>query len=118
MHAPSGDHAKEMEACSEEEVERGIAALLAAYPAINTPKAKPQVVRSSWGSDPLFRGSYSYVNAKGTPEDIDTLAAPLMVRILHSLGSTCAKQLISCSQGVAFWALCLVIRGWKSHTFA
>lgn len=79
MHITSGEHAKAMEACSEEEVESGVAALLAAHPAIPCPKSTPQIVRSSWGSDPLFRGSYSYVNAEGTPEDIDTLAAPLMV---------------------------------------
>lgn len=86
-----GEHAKEMEACSGEEVERGIAALLAAYPAIPCPKSTPRIVRSSWGTDPLFRGSYSYVNVKGTPEDIDTLAAPLMVRSLPKPSITCGK---------------------------
>lgn len=71
-----------MEACGEDEVERGVAALLAAFPAIPCPAdAQPKAVRSSWGSDPLFRGSYSYVNAGGSPGNIDTLAEPLTVRL-------------------------------------
>ena len=69
-----------MEKCSDDEVHKGVTALLAAYPAIPYPDAAvPRIIRSSWGSDPLFRGSYSYVNAVGSPDDIDTLAAPLMV---------------------------------------
>ena len=70
-----------MEACSEEELQKGVAALLAAFPAIPCPAdlPPPRLSRSTWGSDPLFRGSYSYVNTAGSPDDIDTLAAPLMV---------------------------------------
>ncbi|BDA43980.1 Peroxisomal N(1)-acetyl-spermine/spermidine oxidase [Coccomyxa sp. Obi] len=100
----TGDHAKMMEACSEEEVEEGVAALLAAYPAIPCPKSTPRIVRSSWGSDPLFRGSYSYVNAEGTPEDIDTLAAPLMVSgrpVVCFAGEATHRQLTG-TMGAAF----------------
>ena len=69
-----------MEACSQEEAEAGVAALLAAFPAIPCPPGQPwRLQRSAWGSDPLFRGSYSYVNARGSPADIDTLAQPLTV---------------------------------------
>ncbi len=79
----AGEHAKAMEKCSDGEVERGVAALLAAYPAIPCPAAAaPRIIRSAWGSDPLFRGSYSYVNAAGSPDDIDALAAPLTVNLL------------------------------------
>lgn len=35
------------------------------------------IVRSQWGSNPLYRGSYSYVAVGSTGEDIDTLAEPL-----------------------------------------
>lgn len=76
----AGEHARAMEACSEEEVAAGVAALLAAFPAIPCPPGQPwRLQRSAWGSDPLFRGSYSYVNAHGSPADIDTLAEPLTV---------------------------------------
>ena len=76
----AGKHAKAMEQCSDADIQKGVSALLAAYPAIPCPAtATPRIIRSSWGSDPLFRGSYSYVNAAGSPDDIDTLAAPLTV---------------------------------------
>lgn len=32
---------------------------------------------SRWGSDPLFRGSYSLIPAGATPADVAALAAPL-----------------------------------------
>eukprot|EP00250_Pteridium_aquilinum_P011509 c20115_g1_i1 orf=137-1909(+) len=35
------------------------------------------IARSQWGSNPLFRGSYSYVAVGSSGEDIDTLAEPL-----------------------------------------
>lgn len=33
--------------------------------------------RSRWGSDPLFRGSYTYIPAGASPADVAALAAPL-----------------------------------------
>eukprot|EP01018_Ginkgo_biloba_P004246 Gb_02605 [translate_table: standard] len=36
-----------------------------------------RVVRSGWGFDPLFRGSYSYVAVGSSGQDIDTMAEPL-----------------------------------------
>lgn len=33
--------------------------------------------RSRWGSDPLFRGSYSYLGPDCSPADVAALAAPL-----------------------------------------
>ncbi len=71
-----------MEARSERELAADVAALLAAFPAIPAPRgsAPPALARSAWGRDPLFRGSYSYVNAAGSPGDIDALAAPLTAR--------------------------------------
>ncbi|MCO5580038.1 hypothetical protein L7F22_033904 [Adiantum nelumboides] len=35
------------------------------------------LLRSQWGSNPLFRGSYSYVAVGSTGEDIDAVAEPL-----------------------------------------
>lgn len=36
-----------------------------------------EFLRSRWGSNPLFRGSYSYVAVGSSGKDIDTLAEPL-----------------------------------------
>jgi spermine oxidase len=82
----TGENARLMERCTDDEVSAGAAALLAAFPAIPVDAAaaaRPSVLRSRWGSDPLFRGSYSYVNASGCPDDIDALAAPLTVSSLE-----------------------------------
>lgn len=38
------------------------------------------VLRSGWGFDPLFRGSYSYVAVGSSGQDIDTIAEPLPKR--------------------------------------
>ncbi|EIE25731.1 amine oxidase [Coccomyxa subellipsoidea C-169] len=101
----TGEHAKAMEKCSDDEVERGVAALLAAYPAIPCPAAAaPRIIRSAWGSDPLFRGSYSYVNAAGSPDDIDALAAPLTVSgrpVVCFAGEATHRQLTG-TMGAAF----------------
>lgn len=36
-----------------------------------------QVLKSQWGSDPLFQGSYSYVAVGSSGEDLDAMAEPL-----------------------------------------
>lgn len=36
-----------------------------------------KVLKSQWGSDPLFLGSYSYVAVGSSGEDLDTMAEPL-----------------------------------------
>ncbi|GAX80542.1 hypothetical protein CEUSTIGMA_g7980.t1 [Chlamydomonas eustigma] len=77
----TGDSALEMEALSDEEVQQGIMQLLSTFPAIPVPKnAKlpPKIVRTSWGRDELYRGSYSYLRAGVEDgEAIDILAEPL-----------------------------------------
>lgn len=37
----------------------------------------PSLVRSMWNSNPLFRGSYSYIATGSSPADIEELARPL-----------------------------------------
>ncbi|CAM9689548.1 unnamed protein product, partial [Hapterophycus canaliculatus] len=37
----------------------------------------PALVRSDWNSNPLFRGSYSYVATGSSPQDMEELARPL-----------------------------------------
>lgn len=39
----------------------------------------PALVRSTWNSNPLFRGSYSYMALGSTPEDMQEVAQPLSV---------------------------------------
>lgn len=41
------------------------------------PPPAPPACSSRWGSDPLFRGSYSLIPAGATPADVAALAAPL-----------------------------------------
>lgn len=41
------------------------------------PPCLPRLCSSRWGSDPLFRGSYSYLGPDCTPADVEALAAPL-----------------------------------------
>lgn len=39
----------------------------------------PDLVRSTWNSNPLFRGSYSYIGLDSTPADMQEVAQPLSV---------------------------------------
>ena len=61
-----GDAALEMEALSDEEVQAGIVELFRTFPSVPLPQGArmpPRVLRSQWGRDELFRGSYSYLRA-------------------------------------------------------
>ncbi|XP_051132005.1 probable polyamine oxidase 5 isoform X2 [Andrographis paniculata] len=42
-----------------------------------------KVMRTRWGSNPLFLGSYSYIAVGSTIDDMDTLAEPLPQRSSH-----------------------------------
>ena len=43
------------------------------------------MVRTRWGADPLHRGSYSYVTARSSTSDVETLAGPLVgCLLLHA----------------------------------
>lgn len=45
--------------------------------ASNAASVPPSLVRSTWYSNPLFGGSYSYIAAGSSPADIEELARPL-----------------------------------------
>ena len=70
-----------MEDLSDEEVQAGIVQLLRTFPAVPLPpgaRLPPRVVRTRWGRDELFRGSYSYLRAGlDDGEAIDAIAQPL-----------------------------------------
>ncbi|KAG1657727.1 hypothetical protein FOA52_011989 [Chlamydomonas sp. UWO 241] len=78
----AGDTALQMERLSDEEVARGIEQLLATFPSVRLPPGaspiNPRIVRSSWGTNELFRGSYSYLRAGvENGEVVDLIAEPL-----------------------------------------
>ncbi|XP_016442430.1 putative polyamine oxidase 5 [Nicotiana tabacum] len=46
-----------------------------------------KVLKSQWGTDPLFLGSYSYVAVGSSGDDLDTMAEPLPKRTNYSCNS-------------------------------
>ncbi|KAK9860346.1 hypothetical protein WJX84_005539 [Apatococcus fuscideae] len=78
--APGSDlDALDMEAASDAEVAQGISQAIRAFPALHRIPRRVRVLRSRWGSDPLSQGSYSYVAAGASLEDVARLAQPLIV---------------------------------------
>jgi spermine oxidase len=51
------------------------------------PPRPQRVIRSRWGSNPLFRGSYSFIPLGASPADIEALAAPVL-----AVSSIAAKE--------------------------
>eukprot|EP00897_Mesotaenium_endlicherianum_P007964 jgi/Mesen1/7196/ME000371S06274 len=76
----AGREAYEMELQPEEDVKRACVNVIQRFlPEGDADRlAEPRAVaRSAWGTDPLFRGSYSYVAVGSCGEDIEVLAEPL-----------------------------------------
>ncbi|GMI81295.1 polyamine oxidase 5 [Hibiscus trionum] len=78
----AGKEALELETLSDEEIINGVSATVSGLlPTHNSPEfCKPRfvkVLKSKWGSDPLFLGSYSYVAVGSSGADLDTMAEPL-----------------------------------------
>lgn len=76
----AGREALQMEELSDEEVIGGVYATLDGFSAggkgSNYGKIS-RVKRSGWGTNPLFRGSYSYVASGSSGADLDSMAEPL-----------------------------------------
>lgn len=53
-----------------------------AFPALHRLPSKVRVLRSRWGSEPLSRGSYSYVAAGSSLEDVHVASQPLVAESL------------------------------------
>ncbi|BFI03101.1 hypothetical protein MPTK1_1g00700 [Marchantia polymorpha subsp. ruderalis] len=71
----AGREALLTEAQTEEELMKGITDTLAKF---GFPRGSCKgLVRSKWGTDPLFQGSYSYVKNGSTCDDMQLLAEPL-----------------------------------------
>ncbi|KAG6424107.1 hypothetical protein SASPL_114519 [Salvia splendens] len=74
----TGQEALELEKLSDDEIiggfSRTVSNLLPSQP---YNEKFDQVLRTQWGSNPLFLGSYSYVAVGSSIDDMDTLAEPL-----------------------------------------
>ena len=75
----SGDDALAMESIEgNEEILEGIQAMFAHFPAMKLPSGarweNATLIRTTWGSDPLTRGSYSFVGDQGSLSDVETLS--------------------------------------------
>ncbi|KAK4765724.1 hypothetical protein SAY86_026814 [Trapa natans] len=91
----AGDEALELEELMDQEIIDGVSSTVSCL--LSNPNPNPdqskklcnggsnrgldinitRVLRSKWGSDPLFLGSYSYVQVGSSGDDLDALAEPL-----------------------------------------
>lgn len=101
----TGEDAQGMEATSETELHNNMGAILQQFPALAMP-TQFRIHRSSWGSDPLFRGSYSYGSASATGDECRALCEPLvtaqgsdrMLKVLFA-GEACHPKYFGCTHG-------------------
>eukprot|EP00897_Mesotaenium_endlicherianum_P010011 jgi/Mesen1/9038/ME000566S08457 len=56
------------------------------------PPPPPPLLRTQWGSDPLFLGSYSYVAVGSSGDDIDAIARPLLPIDGGAAGGDCGPS--------------------------
>ncbi|XP_049990290.1 spermine oxidase isoform X3 [Alexandromys fortis] len=72
-----GEEALVMEKCDDEAVAEICTEMLRQFTGNpNIPKPR-RILRSSWGSNPYFRGSYSYTQVGSSGADVEKLAKPL-----------------------------------------
>lgn len=57
-----------------------------------------KVLKSRWGTDPLFLGSYSYVAVGSSGDDLDTMAEPLP-RESHEISTSPELQILFAGEG-------------------
>ncbi|KAA8523245.1 hypothetical protein F0562_009668 [Nyssa sinensis] len=101
IHEDSGKEALELEFLKDEEIINGVSATISSLlsnsrhqenskskefcngnlNSVEIPEGKEinftKVLKSRWGTDPLFLGSYSYVAVGSSSDDLDNLAEPL-----------------------------------------
>ncbi|XP_022867797.1 probable polyamine oxidase 5 [Olea europaea var. sylvestris] len=80
----AGKEALQLESLNDEEILNGVSTTVSNLLPHNlcnsagVPQPKfDKVLRTKWGTDPLFLGSYSYVAVGSSGDDLDTLAEPL-----------------------------------------
>ncbi|KAG7021325.1 putative polyamine oxidase 5, partial [Cucurbita argyrosperma subsp. argyrosperma] len=86
----AGEEALHLEKLNEEEVINGVSTTISNFQIPNSESdcndceanskgsvKFSEVLKSQWGSDPLFQGSYSYIAVGSSGEDLDAMAEPL-----------------------------------------
>lgn len=88
----AGKEALELESLEDEEIINGVSTTVSSFLPKGYPNSQElcngnsnverkfeiqKVLRSKWGTDPLFLGSYSYVSVGSSVDDLDKLAEPL-----------------------------------------
>ncbi|XP_004488041.1 probable polyamine oxidase 5 [Cicer arietinum] len=78
----AGEEALALESLNDEEIINGVSSTISSFlPQLQQKKDSSllfsKVLKSKWGTDPLFLGSYSYVKVGSSGEDLDTMAEPL-----------------------------------------
>lgn len=105
----SGEDALAMERATDEEVVATVRTIVRSFPGMRRlpeswvldegeegGSAVGTVVRSKWGLDPLFRGSYSYLGVESRPEDVDALLNPVWA---PAAGEAAAEEKLAGSGG-------------------
>jgi hypothetical protein len=72
-----GSHALQMESLPPDAISRDVMSTLQRFQGGRPVPEAADVAHSGWASDPLFRGSYSYVAVGSSEDDIHELARPL-----------------------------------------
>lgn len=73
----SGHQAEMMEQASEDEIKCAIKTVLQKYLGVEVPVPR-NIIKTTWHSNPYFRGSYSYVKVGASVRDIQILAEPVV----------------------------------------
>lgn len=99
----TGGFAESMESASDADLQTGIKAILQTFPALQLP-TDFRIHRSVWGSDPLFKGSYSYGGATATGQECQALSKPLCkpdtkTPVVLFAGEACHPKYIGCTHG-------------------
>jgi len=108
----AGKEALELEALEDEEIINGVTTTISSFlPNSNSDKMCngnlnsvgtlngrelkfSKVLKSKWGKDPLFLGSYSYVAVGSSGDDLDTLAMPLPKTTNSGISSSAPLQIL------------------------
>ncbi|KAL7095958.1 hypothetical protein ACP275_10G055200 [Erythranthe tilingii] len=106
----TGKEALEIESLEEDEIAKGFSTTTTNLLSSNSNSGKPfefvKAMRTQWGSDPLFFGSYSFVAVGSSGDDMDVLAEPLNPQLqIMFAGEATHRRLYSTTHGAYFSGL-------------